>query len=1056
MSNTSEGKTKLSEEQKRRDAFTARRMMSASHVPVADSPSSSVEHERRARPSKRARVASEAGSSHSTVMQDVATQGLPRTDPTSETSMRDSSKRQADVDIEELEQNANDVSNETDIGWWRQDGCRIAGRASIRSVRCQRRRNKKLSSRDAIEDRDQIERKFDHECRIRVPSDRHLLWVLQIRGQESCGLQSVFRETICSGHFSTALKSIQASTTQYQEQRYVRQRSHTESTGTSWVHLQTHHDPAQKQTVFCPRTPWRRRFMARSVCSRGSVCHASHGNKVWSMSVRVVESSQHWTEETPRNTQQFHKYDARHWRGIWWQTAPRRTWTRSILRKVNHAMHKPVLLGCTRTLCQPSNCRGSGTSVESNCWQPLRQRVRCQQDVQTYQRRRWWTGFWRPGTMPVEKILTQPLSWRPDERKLRTTKRWVRSRRFRYHSALPGQGANRSEYGGETSTREIGTTSMFAADWWQRSSTTKVWWLVCWDTTCGRNEGDNLNGSIRGHSQNTDDCGRESCVHVRKMQEWNVRWTVPRGIWRGWWREVLLEAGKGHVRYEKRRAGLAARDKTENVIDWIPAGKVEPVPILQPFLRSCMSGARWRFPGCRWRLSIETVQGTLGKGMEDKTHTHRWSWTPRKTHASPEQNRSNSSATRNHHRTRPKTRRDPDQRPAWWFRQTRDNTNDQRQYQGISGINHRRCLRESMEREDQRRRQQKIDYDELDEAQITRYRALVARANYLAVDRGDIAFCVKELARCMSSPSRQDWERLRRLARYLRHKPRCVLWYAYQGTTNEVTCFTDSDWAGCKKTRRFTSGGCMLWRSHPIKMWSRTQALVSLSSAETELYAAIKACSETLGFLSLLKDYQVHANGKVMSDASAALGIIKRQGLGRTRHIHTSYLWIQHVNERGINFSKVPGSENCADLFTKPLTRESAEHLSELVGMEFPEGHDEIAFTINFISQSRRRISPSIQSSLQDLGLSGTYFVWSRMDLKSKCFRTSVKGGPSWKDVEARVTLDASTGNVIKIEAARNITRECEHQLLPGGPCDIVTLLIWSNPTIESGLRLRI
>ena len=85
----------------------------------------------------------------------------------------------------------------------------------------------------------------------------------------------------------------------------------------------------------------------------------------------------------------------------------------------------------------------------------------------------------------------------------------------------------------------------------------------------------------------------------------------------------------------------------------------------------------------------------------------------------------------------------------------------------------------------------------------------------------------------------------------------------------------------------------MLWRSHSIKMWSRTQALVSLSSAEAELYAAIKACSETLGFLSLLKDYQIHVKGKVMSDASAALGIIKRQGLGRTRHIHTSYLWIQ-------------------------------------------------------------------------------------------------------------------------------------------------------------------
>ena len=49
-----EGKIKLDEEQKRRDAFTARRMMSASH---AESPSSSVEHERRAQPSKRPRIA---------------------------------------------------------------------------------------------------------------------------------------------------------------------------------------------------------------------------------------------------------------------------------------------------------------------------------------------------------------------------------------------------------------------------------------------------------------------------------------------------------------------------------------------------------------------------------------------------------------------------------------------------------------------------------------------------------------------------------------------------------------------------------------------------------------------------------------------------------------------------------------------------------------------------------------------------------------------------------------------------------------------------------------
>ena len=108
MSTTREGKIKLDEEQKRRDAFTARGMMSASHAPVAESPSSSVEHEGRAQPSKRARIASEAGSSNSTVMQDVATQGPPGADTTSEANMRDSSKRQADVGVEGLGQDTND------------------------------------------------------------------------------------------------------------------------------------------------------------------------------------------------------------------------------------------------------------------------------------------------------------------------------------------------------------------------------------------------------------------------------------------------------------------------------------------------------------------------------------------------------------------------------------------------------------------------------------------------------------------------------------------------------------------------------------------------------------------------------------------------------------------------------------------------------------------------------------------------------------------------------------------------------------------------------------
>ena len=48
--------------------------------------------------------------------------------------------------------------------------------------------------------------------------------------------------------------------------------------------------------------------------------------------------------------------------------------------------------------------------------------------------------------------------------------------------------------------------------------------------------------------------------------------------------------------------------------------------------------------------------------------------------------------------------------------------------------------------------------------------------------------------------------------------------------------------------------------------------------------------------------------GKVLGDASAALGIIHRKGLSRTRHIDTGLLWIQQAAaERRLEYAKVLG-----------------------------------------------------------------------------------------------------------------------------------------------------
>ena len=48
-----------------------------------------------------------------------------------------------------------------------------------------------------------------------------------------------------------------------------------------------------------------------------------------------------------------------------------------------------------------------------------------------------------------------------------------------------------------------------------------------------------------------------------------------------------------------------------------------------------------------------------------------------------------------------------------------------------------------------------------------------------------------------------------------------------------------------------------------------------------------------MGMLAMARDLGLDLCGRISNDASAALGIIQRQGLGKLRHIATQFLWIQ-------------------------------------------------------------------------------------------------------------------------------------------------------------------
>jgi hypothetical protein len=65
--------------------------------------------------------------------------------------------------------------------------------------------------------------------------------------------------------------------------------------------------------------------------------------------------------------------------------------------------------------------------------------------------------------------------------------------------------------------------------------------------------------------------------------------------------------------------------------------------------------------------------------------------------------------------------------------------------------------------------------EELGEFDASRYRAIAARANYLAQDRADVHLAAKEISRFTSNPEPEDWRMAKRLGRYLKENVRMVL-----------------------------------------------------------------------------------------------------------------------------------------------------------------------------------------------------------------------------------------------------------------------------------------
>eukprot|EP00971_Amphidinium_carterae_P122781 2430693-Amphidinium_carterae.1 len=75
-----------------------------------------------------------------------------------------------------------------------------------------------------------------------------------------------------------------------------------------------------------------------------------------------------------------------------------------------------------------------------------------------------------------------------------------------------------------------------------------------------------------------------------------------------------------------------------------------------------------------------------------------------------------------------------------------------------------------------------------------------------------------------------------------------------------------------------------------------------------------------VGLRNLGADIGVKVSVHMCADASAGLGILRRRGAGKVRHLAVQVLWTQElVGRREVSTQKIPGTENPADVGTKYL-----------------------------------------------------------------------------------------------------------------------------------------
>jgi len=174
----------------------------------------------------------------------------------------------------------------------------------------------------------------------------------------------------------------------------------------------------------------------------------------------------------------------------------------------------------------------------------------------------------------------------------------------------------------------------------------------------------------------------------------------------------------------------------------------------------------------------------------------------------------------------------------------------------------------------------------------------------------------------MHDPREPHLAALKRILRYIRGTLHLGL-ELRPSSVEDITAYSDADWAGCPNTRKSTSGYAVFLGDNLISWSSKRQSTISRSSAEAEYRAVDNAVAEATWLRQLLLELHTPLRRATLvycDNISAVYMSSNPVQHQRTKHIEIDLHFVRERVALGhVKVLHVPTSSRYADIFTKGL-----------------------------------------------------------------------------------------------------------------------------------------